>query len=54
LFQNYDFKDGVKECCERLGNMKELLFYYIQQNKQDKVMEVCKKHATNTEDTATS
>ena len=29
LFQIYNFSDGVKECCDRLGLKQELLNYYI-------------------------
>ena len=29
LFQIYDFSDGVKICCEKMGLKQELLMYYI-------------------------
>lgn len=47
MFQIYNFSEGVKECCERLGLKQELLNYYIQQDDKDAVMKVCEEYASS-------
>lgn len=47
LFQIYEYPDGVRICCEKLGLKQELLSFYIQRGDIENVMAVCNEVTKN-------
>jgi len=44
LFQMYNYSDGVRDLCEKLSLKQELLSFYMQNEDNPKILEVCCKH----------